>query len=515
MAIKSQIQKNTYVDSMSLMALSTKINQLPMIEQAMIGMGTDMNKQVIENVGLMTEEIKTATKADLILVIQTKNENDLVEAFAAVEVIRNTKTIDSNDNNDAYSSLDRAVQENEASNLVIFSIPGEYVAKEVKKALDHDKNIMIFSDNVSIEEELALKQYAHEKQLLVMGPDCGTAIINGVGLCFANKVRRGNIGIVAASGTGSQEVSTQIDTHGSGVSQLIGVGGRDLSEKIGGIMMADGLAMLSEDEETKVIVLISKPPAKSVQDKIIQQAAQINKPVVICFIGANLTGTQGNIVFTKNTKEAAIKAVETATGTAVTENKVNAIQDIIKSSEIFSPEQQYVRGLFAGGTICDEVFFIIQEQCKNVYSNVAGAVDSRIQFGEPLRENAMIDFGSDEYTQGHPHPMIDPTFRAAAIIEQSNNPEVAVLLLDFELGFGANENPVGGMMIDSIKQAKANAKKAGRNLEIVAYVLGTEADFQNKGKQLTELQEAGVKTVDCAVDLGLVAAEFLNVKEGR
>ena len=61
-----------------------------------------------------------------------------------------------------------------------------------------------------------------------MGPDCGTAIINGVPLCFANVVRRGDIGIVGASGTGTQEVTVIIDKMGGGVSQVIGTGGRDL-----------------------------------------------------------------------------------------------------------------------------------------------------------------------------------------------------------------------------------------------------------------------------------------------
>ena len=511
MPIKSQIQKNTYVDSMSLMALSTKVNQLPMIEQAMIGMGTDMNKQDIENVGLMTEEIKTATKTDLIVVVQTRNEEDMVRAFAAIEEIRSRKVTEEVSNMETYSSLNQAVEENEESNLVIFSVPGEYVATEVKKALDNDKNVMIFSDNVSIEDELALKQYAHEKQLLVMGPDCGTAIINGVGLCFANKVRQGSIGIVAASGTGSQEVSTQIDHYGCGVSQLIGVGGRDLSETIGGIMMSDGLSMLAEDEDTAVIVLISKPPAKSVQDKIIKQAAQADKPVVICFIGANLEGTQGNIVFAKNTKDAAIKAVEAATAqpVAVAESCANPF-----IPESFKPQQKYVRGLFAGGTICDEVFYTIKDKYQNVFSNVAGAVETRLQFGESLRENAMVDFGSDEYTQGRPHPMIDPTFRANAIVEQSKDESVGLILLDFELGFGSNDDPVGAM-IGAIKEAKTNASNAGRNLEIIAYVLGTEADFQDRQKQLAYLKEVGVKTVDSAVDLGLVAVTFLNLVEEK
>ena len=514
MPILSKILKNTYVDSMSLMALSTKANKLPVVEQAMIGMGTDMNKQVIENVGLITEEIKTASKADLIIVVQSKSEDDLAKAFEAIEDLRTQKVQDSDEDTQTYSSVNQAMNEDEDSSLVIFSVPGEYVAAEAMKALEKDKHIMIFSDNVSVEDEIALKTYAHEKWLLVMGPDCGTAIINGVGLCFANKVRRGGIGIVGASGTGSQEVSSQIHNLGQGVSQLIGVGGRDLSEQVGGIMMSDGLSMLSGDDETQAIVLISKPPAKAVQEKMIEQATQAGKPVVICFIGANLTGTKGNVVFARNTKEAALKAVEALTGKTSAENTDAYLQQLVNSHPAFAASQKYIRGLFAGGTICDEVFYTIKDSGYAVASNVAGPVDARLQFGATLSGNAMIDFGSDEYTQGRPHPMIDPTFRAAAVIEQAKDPEVAVILMDFELGFGSNDNPVG-VMIDTIKQAKAIASENGRHLEIVAYVLGTDEDFQDKAKQLAYLNEAGVATVNSAVDLGLIAVEYLNQGKGN
>lgn len=514
MPIESKILRNTYVDSMSLMALSTKVNKLPMVEQAMIGMGTDMNIQVIENVGLLTDEIKTATKADLIIVVQTKTAGELPQAFAAIDELRNQKVEDTDQGDSAYSSMNQAMREDEDSSLVIFSVPGEYVAAEAMKALENDKHIMIFSDNVSVEDEIALKQYAHSKQLLVMGPDCGTAIINGVGLCFANKVRRGPIGVVAASGTGSQEVSTQVHNLGSGISQLIGVGGRDLSEQVGGVMMSDGLSMLSADDDTTVIVLISKPPAKSVQDKIIEQAAQCGKPVVICFIGANLDGTQGNLIFAKNTKDASIKAVNTVNGNNATNASDAALDKLLNGKAPFAASQKSVRGLFAGGTICDEVFYTIRDAGFDVVSNVAGPVASRLQFGQAAKGNAMIDFGSDEYTQGRPHPMIDPTFRAAAVLEQANDPETAVILMDFELGFGSNENPVG-VMADAIKQAKASAAKQGRHLEIVAYVLGTDEDIQNKDKQLTYLNDAGVKVVHSAVDLGVVAVSYLNSKKGE
>src|SRR5580704_9603583 len=94
---------------------------------------------------------------------------------------------------------------------------------------------MIFSDNVPIAEEASLKHEARERGLMVMGPDCGTAIIGGVPLAFANAVPRGDIGIIGASGTGIQEVSTLIARAGRGVRHAIGTGGRDMHAEVGGL----------------------------------------------------------------------------------------------------------------------------------------------------------------------------------------------------------------------------------------------------------------------------------------
>lgn len=505
MMIKAIVKSNSYVDSMSLMALSTKVNQLPLVNKAMIGMGTDMNKQVIGDVGLMTPEVEKAGRGDLIIVFEVAQESDIDTVLAAIEALQNEKKSEGSGEK-SYTSLFKALEKEPESNFVLLSIAGEYIFLEAKDALNAGKNVMVFSDNVSVEEEISLKKLAIEKSLLLMGPDCGTAIINGTGLCFANKVKRGDIGVVAASGTGSQEISVQIDRLGAGISQLIGVGGRDLSEQVGGLMMFQGIQMLEADPQTKVIALISKPPAESVAQKIIETTKTISKPVVICFIGSQTSGSEHNIHFINNTLAAAAKAVELSLGQSVNPN--GTVVDLNEATKGLATSQKYIRGLFAGGTVCDEIFYALKPYTQ-ISSNVAGPVESRNQFGEKLQGNAVIDFGDDNYTQGRPHPMIDSTFRSQAILDQAKDPSVALIALDFELGFGANEDPVGSIL-PIIEEAQHIASKEGRKLVVLAYILGTDLDFQDKQSQRERLEKAGVLVVDSVFSLGETARHFIQ-----
>ena len=505
MPVQTKILKGVYSDSMSLMALSTKVNKLPGVQTAMIGMGTAMNKAVIDDVGLMTPEIEAASTGDMIYAVECATEEQCTEVLAKIDELR-TAVVADQDQKTAYRSVDKAIEGSD-SNLVIISVPGEYAAAEARKALDKDKNVMMFSDNVTIEDELALKQLAHEKGLLVMGPDCGTAIINNVGLCFANAVNDGSVGVVAASGTGAQELSVQVDALGGGISQLIGVGGRDLSEDIGGIMMIDGLNMLAQDDQTKVIVLVSKPPAAAVANKVLAVAKGIDKPVVVCFIGDDSNESNANLHFTNNTLEAAKKAVQAA-GLSVDTDAKNYDFDYDKIKASFAQSQKFIRGIFCGGTICDEVFYILKAATDNVVSNVAKKDKDQLPIGATSHDNTLIDMGSDEFTSGRPHPMIDPTARNARLLKEAQDPETAVLLLDFVLGYGSNDDPVGAAA-DSIKQAYANAKNEQRSLQIVAYVLGTDRDPQGKKSQISQLRDLGVHVVDSVVDMGSVALKMI------
>lgn len=504
MHIKAVIKTNQYSDSMSLMALSTKVNQLPFVHQAMIGMGTDLNKQVIAEVGLSTPEIEAATPRDQIIVVECDTEAECDEALEQVEVLR-AEGLGAPAGDTTYRTSRQAYEAEPDATLTIISVPGEYAADEARKALTAGRNVLIFSDNVSVDDELSLKQQAHEAGLLVMGPDCGTAIINGTGLCFANAVRRGPVGVVAASGTGSQELSVQIDALGSGVSQLIGTGGRDLSEQIGGIMMLDGLRMLLDDEPTKVIALLSKPPAPAVADKVLAAAAEADKPVVVCFIGAAAPASlPDNVTFVADTLEAARASVRLATGTEP-QQRADAPQAAVAER---AAGQSDIRGLFCGGTVCDEVFQVVNAAFPDrTSSNVAK--EAAHQLGDHAQGHLLIDLGSDEYTQGRAHPMIDPTLRNAEILKHAADPATAVIVVDVELGYGSHPDPAGAVA-PALADAAQLAKDAGRPLQILAYVLGTDRDPQGKAEQVAVLERLGARVVSSVAELATASIQSVR-----
>lgn len=511
MTIQTKIKKATYFDSVSLMSLSTKANQIDDVKQAMIGMGTDMNKEVIRNVGMNSSEIEKAGTGDLMIAIETDNADAAEKIFDEIESLFNEKSdLPEQQGERIYRSIGAAADAVEESNIAIISVNGAFAAREARKAIDNNLHVMLFSDNVSIEDEVELKKAAHEKGLLMMGPDCGTAIIDGVGLCFANKVRKGNIGIVAASGTGAQEMSVRIHDFGYGISQLIGTGGRDLSEEVGGIMMIDGIEALERDETTEVIVLVSKPPAKNVEKKVLDVVKNSKKPVVVFFLGGNEESKEeSNVYYEKRSKDAAIKAV-TLAGAKEDDLKMHPLNtELVKEVRAkLTNEQKYIRGLFCGGTLCDEAMYTAMEKLDDVYSNIQTNPKFKLKDNNKSQKNTFIDFGSDEFTSGKPHPMIDPSTRIDRFLKEAADPEVAVILMDFVLGYGSHEDPAG-VMVPAIKEAKENAEKAGRHLEILGYVLGTDQDVQNLEQQVQKLKDVGVTIASSSQNAGLLAREFV------
>lgn len=343
-----------------------------------------------------------------------------------------------------------------------------------------------------------------------MGPDCGTAIINGTGLCFANAVRRGNIGIIGASGTGSQELSVRIHAFGGGISQLIGTGGRDLSEKIGGMMMLDAIQMLEADPQTEIIALVSKPPAPTVAKKVLERARACRKPVVVCFLGrAEPPADEQGLQFARGTREAALKAVLLS---GVKQQNLDLPPlDPALIAEIraqLTPQQKYIRGLFCGGTLCDETMFAVLEKQAEVYSNIQPDPAYRLSDINHSIKHTFLDFGDDDFTNGKPHPMIDPTNRISRLLQEARDPEVAAIVMDFVLGFGSHEDPVGST-IEAIKEAKAIAAADGRRLTILAYVLGTDIDTPSREQQRLMLSEAGVILANSSTETGLLARELI------
>lgn len=288
-------------------------------------------------------------------------------------------------------------------------------------------------------------------------------MIGGVALCFGNAVRRGNIGIVGASGTGSQEVSVRIHDFGGGVSQLIGTGGRDLTDRIGGIMMLDGLRALQEDPHTEVIVLISKPPAKAVEERVLAQIADSGKRVVVCFIGGSEEAVlQAGGAFARTTKEAALKAV-LLTGAREENFHFDALdaQLVEEVRAKLAPEQRYIRGLFCGGTICDEVMYLAMDRYDDVYSNIRKEPGHRLTAQSPSVAHTFLDLGDDDFTNGRPHPMIDPSTRIARFWQEAADPEVGVIVMDFILGCGSHRDPVGVMLPAIIEARQAAHDRAG------------------------------------------------------
>lgn len=495
-SVKYSIKKNTYYDSVTLMIISKEIKKKVGIKQALVGMGTDLNKELAMNLGISSTELQEITPNDFFVSVLADENIAVEDVMEQVYEILNHKKSSRSDNY-MPRTLDSAINFEPDSNLVLISLPGKYAALEVRKALNNNLNVMLFSDNVTIEEERELKDLATSKELLMMGPDCGTAIINNVPLAFANVVRKGHIGVVGASGTGTQEVTVLIHKLGEGVSQVIGTGGRDLKKEIGGLMMLLGLDALINDPETKVILLVSKPPHPEVEEKILKIVEKSNKPVVIYFIGGDKDSIEKYGAYAcLSLEDAARKSVAVLRNEEVKDfNDFNQpIEVINKIVEIeagkFAPDQRYFRGFFTGGTLADEAMKLLGKDLR-IYSNIPLSPEFKLKDAKFSYKNTCIDFGDDEFTVGKPHPMIDPISRVERLLQDAQDDEVAVVLMDFVLGYGSHKDPVGEMLT-AIIEAKNTMQKRGKYLSIIGYVCGTDEDPQNFTESKKRLEEVGV-----------------------
>ena len=500
------VRKNAYHDSVSLMTLTNELKKSDEIEDAVVSMATDMNKELAENIGFISDDIQSAGPNDLLIALRCPDEEACERMVVRVdELLQSKKKKAAKSKEATYRSIHQANDDDADLNMAVISVAGDYAAREVNAALDCGMNVMLFSVNVSVEDEVAFKNKAHELGLLVMGPDCGTAIIDGVGLCFANDVRRGSIGIVAASGTGLQEVSVIIDRLGGGISQAIGTGGRDLSAPVGGMMMLDGISKLEDDEDTSVIVLVSKPPVPEVAEKVLHAVEQCTKPVVVCFIADEAHRGGDGIVFARSLEDAAIQAVALSKGEDAPSSG-KSVYPVAEEARRFagklSANQKSIRALYCGGTLAAEALFEMSKVRDGVVSNVAKKAHQKMSDPFVSTGDTIVDLGDDVFTKGRPHPMIDPSIRCDRIVAEAMDESVGVILLDFELGFGSNADPVGAT-IEAIEQAQKIAGEQGRHMAFVGYVLGTDRDYQDYQKQCAMLEEAGV----------LIAQSNLNAVE--
>jgi len=482
--IKTEIRRGVYIDSAKLMKLQRSLADFEGILDTGVIMGTDSNKELLAHIGLTSPEISAAKPDELVIALKA---DDLKSAeFALTKVDELLAARKGNQDQDYQPhSLETAAGMMPDANWVIVSVAGRYAAGVTREALRLGKHVHLFSDNVSIEEEIELKKQARELGLLVMGPDCGTAMIGGMGLAFANKIRLGPIGIVAAAGTGLQQVACRIHQLGSGITSGIGTGGKDLSEKVGAITFLMALEVLARDPDTKVIVLTSKPPSPKVAEEVLKKARKAGKPVVINFIARPVTTLRdGNLFFATGLDDAARLAVELAN------NPPKIGSDIDVDLKIFKPEQKYLRGLFSGGTLAYEAQYILAGYLPKVWANSPLNHDNKMENSLVSQEHSIIDLGEDEFTVGRLHPMMDNELRIRRLYEEAKDPEVAVIMLDVVIGYGSHPNPASEIA-PAIKKCLDDAKKANRHLEIVCVVTGTDEDPQDFNLQVKLLKEAG------------------------
>lgn len=476
---QSEIRAGAYYDSVVLMQLQKALAGLPGVLDAGVVMATPANLELLEASGLLTPEAKTAKADDLLIVVKGEDSAAAAHALSQVnELLQRRRT--STSQTFRPKSLAAAAKQLPQAQWVLVSVPGRFAAGVARDALDLGKHVFLYSDNVSLADEIQLKQTARDKGLLVMGPDCGTAIINGVGLGFANRVRRGRIGLVAAAGTGLQAVSSHIHNLGGGISQAFGTGGRDLKAEVGAITTHQGLQFLAHDPDTEVIVLISKPPAPQVVTGLVAAAQQINKPVIINFIGYPPPARQlGNLFFATTLAEAAELAV--ATRRLGTEDWRFATNQSLVSS----PQPRFLRGLFSGGTLAYEAVLGLQAMLSPLFSNVPITPEQKL--ADPLvsQGHTILDLGEDIFTQGRLHPMMDNDLRLRRLRQEAADPETGLIYLDVVLGEGAHPDPAY-----ELAPAIAAVKQNRPDLAVVVLIIGTDGDPQDVNKQMEQFAAA-------------------------
>jgi FdrA protein len=505
------------------MLVAREVLHLEGISDAAVVMATEANKGLLKNAGLLTPEVEKASPNDLVVVV---SGIDLAvdQGLAEAEKLLSQKQA-SETSAGAFTpkTLRSAQRNNPAANLAVISVAGRYAADEAWEALHLGFHVLLFSDNVSLADEIALKRYAVEHGLLLMGPGAGTAILNGVALGFANAVPRGPVGIISAAGTGLQEVSTLLAKKGVGISQGIGTGGRDLKEEVGGLMMLAGLQALQQDPETKLIVLLSKPPAAGVAARVHEQAGLNQKPTVVCFLGGSIRTpgveeqwaqtTAPGVIFAHTLEQAAhlaANAIKTAQWTAppLSETSPPSTQQ-----PHLQPGQRYLRGLFSGGTLCYEAQVVWRDLLQEpVFSNAPLDEADRLPDSLHSQGHCALDLGEEEFTVGRPHPMIDYDLRIRRLLQEGRDPQTAVILLDVVLGYGAHPDPASELG-PAILQVRQAAQKAGRELPVVASVTGTETDPQDLVKQSKALQAAGVEVCESNAAAARRVVEILKYHE--
>jgi len=477
MPVRAVVRRSYYRDSMVLMRVAEALRAWPGVREAAALMGTPANHELLAAAGLAADETKDAAPGDLVIAVSAETAAAADAAVGEVErILTEQRPMAAVPGRALPRTLDSALRQMPDANLVAISVPGDYAKLEALRALRRGLHVFLFSDNVPLDDEIELKRVAVEKGVFCMGPDCGTAYVNGVGLGFANVVPRGRIGCVAASGTGLQAVVSRVAALGEGISHGIGVGGRDLSAEVGGVMTEMALEALAADPATEAIVVIGKPPAPSVVPKLEAAIGRIGKPVVVCCLGARpAASAPGRWVATLDeAAEATVATLRAVSWTARPFTDVADVKTRLARARAQTARGAAILGLYTGGTLAHEAGLIL----------------------EPLVGKAarLVDLGDDEFTRGRPHPMIDPEARAGRVREAGRSGEAGVLLVDLVLGRAVHPDPATPLAA-AIYDARRAAGAAGGALVAVASVVGTDGDPQDLRRQITTLEAAGVEVL--------------------
>jgi FdrA protein len=481
-----QVRRGAYVDSVTLMQVSRRVGALDGVASALVAMATDLNLELAAGMGF---DVPDTSPNELLVAVDAASDEALEGALAEVDaaLAEASRPAATGFGSAPAPATVRAAAARSDATVALISTPGAYAFADAVDAVDAGLLTMVFSDNVPLEQEVALKEYADRAGVLVMGPDCGTAVVGGVGLGFANVVRPGPVGIVAASGTGAQHLMSLLDGADVGISHCLGVGGRDLSAAVGARSTLRALDLLDADEGTSLVVVVSKPPAPEVAEAVRAHAAALATPVLFGLLGPgqpDLTTTAASVV-------------AAAGGTWTAPEHWTGVVAAGRAGG-------FLRGLFAGGTLCDEAMLLAADALGPVRSNIP--LDPAWALGDDLTSDGhtMVDFGDDRLTQGRPHPMIDGSLRVDRLRAEVADPSTGVLLLDVVLGLGAADDPAA-----ELAPAVREATEAG--VPVVVTVVGTRDDPQGLRAQVAALNDAGAwvylsnaGAVRCA--LGLLAA---------
>lgn len=507
------VRENTYLDSVLLMSVSSELKKADGVAEVSTIMGTEANKAILQASGLLAPAGERARPGDLIIALKVANREAEKRAIArAEELLTRRAAAEVAAEKTLPRTYAEALRAHPEATVAVISLPGLYAGREAMGVLESGRSVMLFSDNVPVEEEVALKRRATELGLLVMGPDCGTAIINGTALGFANVVRKGPFGIVGASGTGIQEVTTILHKRGYGITQAIGLGGRDLSAKVQGLSMLQGIKALEADPATQVVVLISKPPAPEVARKILDFVRPLSKRYVVNFLkGDPAEARKRDLPFAPGLEEAAELAIAVLKGEAFSprpfsDDEAN-VKERARRERARIGEGKFLRGLFSGGTLADEALLILSQAIGEIRSNIPLRPELKLKNSSRSEGHSIVDLGEDEFTRGRPHPMIDYTLRCDRLVEEAKDPGTGVILLDVVLGYGSHADP-SAVLVPAIARARSAAGK--RPLSFIASICGTDQDPQGYERQKEALERAGVIVLDSNAQAARFAALVLK-----